>query len=94
MRPSQSGILSWIDISELGTAGEVAAHLRDHAAVIVNEGDAYGPGGEGHLRIVHGALSERARFEAVARRMREALLALGNHRESRTRVAGGGRDGE
>jgi aspartate/methionine/tyrosine aminotransferase len=76
MRPSESGILSWIDVSALGTALDVARHLRDSAGVIVNEGDAYGPGGEGHLRVVHGAFRDRGRFTAAVQRMRTALLEL------------------
>lgn len=49
----ESGILSWIDISELGTSQEVAAYLLDKAHISVNEGTPYGLQGEGYLRIVH-----------------------------------------
>jgi aspartate/methionine/tyrosine aminotransferase len=82
MRPAQSGILSWVDISALGSSVDVARHLRDSAGVLVNEGDAYGPGGEGHLRIVHGAFRDRERFAAAVERMRTALLELSESRAS------------
>jgi aspartate/methionine/tyrosine aminotransferase len=73
--PAESGILSWVDVSELGSAADVARHLREYARVLVNEGDAYGPGGEGHLRIVHGAMADRERFTAAVDRIRDALLS-------------------
>lgn len=76
MRPAESGILSWVDVHALGSATAVAAHLRERAAVVVNEGDAYGPGGEGHLRIVHGALGDRRRLEAAVDRIATALREL------------------
>ena len=74
LAPAESGILSWVDISQLGSAADVARHLQVHARVLVNEGDAYGPGGEGHLRIVHGAIADRRDFTDAVDRIRAALL--------------------
>jgi aspartate/methionine/tyrosine aminotransferase len=76
LRPSESGILSWVDTRALGSAAVVAAHLRERAGVVVNEGDAYGPGGEGHLRVVHGALADRGRLESAVDRIAAALREL------------------
>lgn len=75
-----SGFLSWLDVSELGTAEEVAAHLRERARVVVNEGTAYGSLGAGHLRIVHGSIGDDARARAALNRVRVALLELAQQR--------------
>ncbi|MEG0179395.1 MAG: pyridoxal phosphate-dependent aminotransferase [Oscillospiraceae bacterium] len=52
MKLSESGILSWIDISALGTSAEVADYIMNNAKIMVNQGTPYGAMGEGHLRIV------------------------------------------
>lgn len=52
MKPSESGILSWLNVSALGTSAEVADYIRDHANIMVNQGTPYGAQGEGHIRIV------------------------------------------
>lgn len=76
MKMSESGILSWLDISRLGTSDEVAGYIAEHAKVLVNPGTPYGMQGEGHLRIVTACF--RQEEEAVKRyiRIREALLQL------------------
>ncbi len=70
---SESGFLSWIDVSALGTSDEVASFLMKEAKVAVNSGAPYGPGGEGYLRIVHGTLGSE-RVEEVITGIREALI--------------------
>lgn len=52
----ESGILSWLDISELGTSEEIASYLLENAHISVNEGTPYGQQGEGYIRIVHACL--------------------------------------
>jgi aspartate/methionine/tyrosine aminotransferase len=52
MKMSESGILSWLDVSALGTSQEVADYLLEHAKIMVNQGTPYGKQGEGHIRIV------------------------------------------
>ena len=52
MKMSESGILSWLDISALGTCAEVSEYLMEHARIMVNQGTPYGSQGEGHIRIV------------------------------------------
>ena len=73
---SESGFLSWLDVSRLGTDAEVTAYLRDHARVSVNPGTPYGPEGAGHLRIVHGVLGSDDRLEDCLDRIAAALRAL------------------
>ncbi|WP_202865438.1 pyridoxal phosphate-dependent aminotransferase [Ornithinimicrobium sufpigmenti] len=66
----ESGFLSWIEVRDLGTGDEVAAHLLRDAQTSVNSGAPYGPSGEGHLRLVHGCYRDPAQMaqalEAVA----------------------------
>ncbi|MBR5009255.1 MAG: pyridoxal phosphate-dependent aminotransferase, partial [Clostridia bacterium] len=38
MKMSESGILSWLDISALGTAEEVSEYIMKHANIMVNQG--------------------------------------------------------
>ena len=52
MRMSESGILSWLDVSALGTSQEVADYLMEHAKIMVNQGTPYGEQGAGFIRIV------------------------------------------
>lgn len=78
----ESGILSWLDVSALGTDTEVAAYLLKHAHVSVNEGHNYGAQGAGHLRIVHACCREDDKAAAVFARIAEALVRMG--REQKT----------
>lgn len=73
----ESAFLTWIDVSALGTAPEVAAYLLEHAKVFVNDGTPYGTLGAGHLRIVHGCFRDDQRVYAAVERIRHALLELG-----------------
>jgi aspartate/methionine/tyrosine aminotransferase len=81
MYKSESGILSWLDVSALGAESDVVKHLRDHAKVLVNGGSVYGPSGRGHIRVVHGVLSSDEKFEDAVCRMRKALLDLSKNRK-------------
>lgn len=76
MNMSESGILSWLDISALGTAQEVADYLLEHAKIMVNQGTPYGTQGEGHIRIVTACFAKDE--DAVARyeRIKTALTEL------------------
>lgn len=71
----ESGFLCWVDVSELGDSSEIAAYLVCEARVSVNDGKNYGPGGEGHLRIVLGVYRDDQRVIAALERIRDALLA-------------------
>ena len=72
----QSAFLTWVDVSALGSAEEVAAYLMQEAKVCVNAGTAYGVQGAGHLRIVHGCFADAGRIYAAMERVRAALLKL------------------
>ena len=76
MLRSESGILSWVDVSDLGTSSEVVEHLLSTARVLVNDGTAYGPHGAGHLRIVHGCIFDDDRAAEVFERVRASLTQL------------------
>ena len=76
----QSGILSWIDVSKLGTSAEVAAYLLEHAHVSVNEGTPYGYQGEGYLRIVHACFADREQARKVLLKIKECLIQLGKEK--------------
>ncbi len=76
MQMSESGILSWLDISRLGSAEEVVAYLLEHAAVLVNAGTPYGKQGEGHIRIVTSCFAEDEKADEVFARMEKALRTL------------------
>lgn len=76
MKLSESGFLSWVDVSALGTESEIMAYLGEHALVSINSGLPYGEQGRGHIRIVHGVFASDEDLEAAILRMREALLKL------------------
>lgn len=70
----ESGFLGWINVSKLGTAAEVQSYLIKEAKVFLNAGNNYGPGGEGHLRIVLGTYKDNVRMYEILKRIKEALL--------------------
>ena len=72
----ESGILSWLDVRELGSAAEVSAFILEHAKVMVNEGDPYGSEGAGHLRIVHACFMDEARAVESYARIGDALRLM------------------
>ncbi len=69
----QSGFYCWVDVTKLGDSGLVSSHLLQQAKVAVNDGKAYGPGGEGHLRIVHGCLGSDDEAAVALSRLALAL---------------------
>lgn len=75
MQKSESGFLSWLDVSALGASNDVINYLIKEAKVVVNGGENYGQGGKGFIRIVHGVLDHND-WEGTVHRMRSALLKL------------------
>lgn len=73
----ESGFLGWIDVSELGDSTDIVAYLLKHARVSLNDGINYGPGGEGHLRIVLGVYRDDERVFEALDRIKDALVAYG-----------------
>lgn len=72
----ESGFLSWIDVSQLGTESEVVDYLRKEAKVAINVGTPYGENGQGHIRVVHGVLGNDDELELALKRMRAAFIKL------------------
>lgn len=69
----ESGFLCWVDVSALGNSSEIVPYLVKKAGVAVNDGVNYGPGGEGHLRIVLGAYRDDRRVVDALERIKAAL---------------------
>ncbi len=77
IKKSESGILSWLDVSKLGTSQEVAQYLLDNAHVSINEGSFYGKQGEEYIRIVHACLLDDEEAKNTLLRIKDALIDLG-----------------
>ncbi len=69
----ESGFLFWLDVSKLGDSSRICAYLLKEAKVSVNDGKNYGPGGEGHLRIVLGVYADDDKVIEALIRIRDAL---------------------
>jgi len=69
----ESGFLCWLDVSGIGKSSDIVSYLVRAAGVSVNDGANYGPGGEGHLRIVLGVYREDSRVVDALNRIADAL---------------------
>jgi aspartate/methionine/tyrosine aminotransferase len=76
MKMSESGILSWLTISKLGTAEQVAERIMTDARIMINRGTPYGSQGEGHIRIVSGCFNKDEDAEKRFQRIRTVLAAM------------------
>ena len=76
MKCSESGILSWLNISALGTDQEVADRIRDEAKILVNQGSPYGEMGRGHIRIVTACFARDEDAQARFDRIRAVLMSM------------------
>jgi len=76
MRMSESGILSWLNVSALGTSQEVADYLLEHAKIMVNQGTPYGAQGEGYIRIVTACFAKDEDAAIRFERIKAALTEL------------------
>jgi len=76
MAMPESGFLSWIDVSQLGSSAFICDYLLHHAKVVVNSGVPYGQGGEGFIRLVHGCYKDDAKLYSVLSRIQQALTQL------------------
>lgn len=77
---SESGFLTWIDVSRLGSSAEVVSYILENAKILVNEGTPYGEQGEGYIRIVTGCFLDDEKAITACRRINEALIALGKQK--------------
>lgn len=76
MQPSESGILSWLNISKLGTSEEIVNYLMEYANIMVNQGTPYGSMGEGHIRIVTACFADDAEAAEKFHNIKNALTQL------------------
>ncbi|HBF4254021.1 TPA: pyridoxal phosphate-dependent aminotransferase [Clostridioides difficile] len=74
MQMPESGFLGWINVSKLGTSSEIQKYLVDEAKVCINDGINYGPGGEGHLRIILGSYKDDSKVISALNRIKDALI--------------------
>jgi aspartate/methionine/tyrosine aminotransferase len=75
----EGGLFVMVDVRGLGRpSDEVRASLLHDEGVVVIHGSAYGPGGEGTLRVSFAAGG--ATLERGLERLREGLLRLSDHR--------------
>ena len=70
-RVSQGTIYVWAKIPDGYTSAEFASHVLDAAGVIVPHGSAYGPDGEGYIRI--SLTTPDDRLEAAIERIKNSL---------------------
>ena len=81
MQMPESGILSWLNISALGTDEEVAERIRTDANIMVNQGTPYGSQGRGHIRIVTACFADdldaQRRFDQIRAILRQLAREKG-----------------
>ena len=66
--------LAWLDCRETGIEGNPHHFFLEHAKVALNDGELFGPGGEGFVRLNFGCT--RATLGQALNQMREALLKI------------------
>ena len=71
----ESGFLCWVNVSKLG---DITNYLVREAKVSINDGAFYGPGGEGHLRIVLGVFKDNEKVVKALLRIKDALIRYQN----------------
>ncbi|MCI0422603.1 MAG: pyridoxal phosphate-dependent aminotransferase [Acidobacteria bacterium] len=80
--PSEGGLFVMVDVRQLGLpSNEVRRFLLLEAGIVVIHGAAYGPAGEGTLRVSFAAGGET--LEKGLQLLREGLLRLARERQSR-----------
>ncbi len=72
----ESGILAWVNVSQLGSAREVSQQILNEAHILVNEGTPYGMQGEGHLRIVIACFNDDEEAAKAFHRIADAMRSL------------------
>ncbi|MBQ7889874.1 MAG: pyridoxal phosphate-dependent aminotransferase [Erysipelotrichaceae bacterium] len=76
----ESGFLAWVNVSRLGNSSEIVSYLVKEAKVSINDGINYGPGGEGHLRIVLGVYRDNQKVFDALERIKAALIKYQNEK--------------
>ncbi len=70
----ESGFLCWVNVSKIGNSSDIVSYLVKEAKVSINDGINYGPGGEGHLRIVLGVYRDNQKVFDALERIKDALI--------------------
>ncbi|MGW1607004.1 MalY/PatB family protein, partial [Streptomyces eurythermus] len=70
-RMPQATFLAWLDCREPGLEPDPYTFFRDEARVLLHDGRAFGPGGEGFVRL--NFATSRDILEDILRRIRESL---------------------
>lgn len=83
MKMPESGFLSWLNISKLGSSQEIATYLLREAGVAVEAGSHFGCYGEGYIRIVSGCFKEDEDAIEVFNRIKVALTKLAKEKAIR-----------
>jgi len=73
LNKSESGILTWLNISEVGESSEIVSYLLEEARVLVNDGASYGELGKGYIRIVTSVFDDDEKAKEVLGRIASAL---------------------
>lgn len=73
---TESGILTWMNISQLGTSAEVVKRIQDDAHVLVNSGAQYGEMGEGYIRIVSCCILDDEQAKAALKRIKNVFISM------------------
>ena len=73
---SESGFLSWVNVSKLGSSEEIAEYILKEAKILVKEGSRYGEQGKGYIRIVTGCFKDDKDAINALNRIRNALMKL------------------
>jgi len=71
----EATFLGWLDFRQSGIEGDLQKFFIDHARVALNDGDSFGKGGEGFLRINFGCT--RATLEKAINQMSDAMKNFG-----------------
>lgn len=72
----EGGFYFWVDISALGTSGQVRDWLIHDAQIGVGLGTWFGADGEGFLRVMYGAVPDEDTYKEGIRRMDVSLRKL------------------
>jgi len=73
-QPAEATFLAWLDCRASAIPGNPRQFFLEHARVALNDGSAFGPGGDGFVRLNFGC--PRATLVEALQRMREALAQL------------------
>jgi len=74
MAKPEGTYLAWLDCRNLNIEGKLDQFFRDHAKVAMNDGQWFGKGGQGYVRLNFGC--PRSMLEESLNRMRSAIIQL------------------